>query len=50
VRHLGDDGALDQALGDDVRLLLRRPLAPKLNARVTSMRCSRAGVATSLES
>jgi hypothetical protein len=33
ARHLRDDGALGQALGDDCRLLLRRPLAPTLDAR-----------------
>src|SRR4029077_4458760 len=32
ARHLRDDGALRQALGDDRRLLLRRPLAPALDA------------------
>src|SRR5262249_51781691 len=31
--NLRDDGALGQALGDDLRLLLSRPLAPPLRAR-----------------
>src|SRR5690349_24376265 len=33
ARHRRDDGPLGQALGDDRRLLLRRPLAPTLDAR-----------------
>jgi hypothetical protein len=33
ARHLRDDGALGQVLGDDRRPLLRRPLAPTLDAR-----------------
>jgi integrase len=33
ARHLRDDHPLGQALGDDRHLLLRRPLAPTLDAR-----------------
>jgi hypothetical protein len=33
ARHLRDDGALRQALGDDRRLLLLRPLASTLDTR-----------------